>query len=290
MTPTGSESNLVPQPMADPPRVSIVIVTRNQSRALRRCMEALTKSTIADKCEIIVVDNASTDGSNAIQDDFESMTYLRLPKNFGYTKAANIALRSTLADSILFLDPRVELAANAVEALAAEVTEESDAAAACASLASPDGAPAKILRKLPSPDNLRPAFFAASADTSTADFPGMFALLIRKAFLKGMNFLDERYGELWSDAEVAVQIKRAGRKIVVLPAATGVFHESDAAPALNASLLDADFEQGAATFLGKHHGGGILRRVTSALGALATLRVGLLMNLLSAQKIDGTQE
>ncbi len=290
MTPTGSESNLVPQPMADPPRVSIVIVTRNQSRALRRCMEALTKSTIADKCEIIVVDNASTDGSNAIQDDFESMTYLRLPKNFGYTKAANIALRSTLADSILFLDPRVELSPSAVETLAAEVTEESDAAAACAYLTTPDGAPARILRKLPSPENLRPGFFAASADAATVEFPGMFALLIRKAFLKGMNFLDERYGELWSDAEVAAQIKRAGRKIVLLQGATGVFHESEAAPALNASLLDADFEQGAATFLAKHHGGGIMRRVTAALGALATLKVGLLMNLLSAQKIDGTQE
>lgn len=290
MTPTGSESNLVPQPMADPPRVSIVIVTRNQSRALRRCMEALTKSTIADKCEIIVVDNASTDGSNAIQDDFEGMTYLRLPKNFGYTKAANIALRSTLADSILFLDPRVELSANAVETLSAEVSEESDAAAACAYLTTPDGAPAKILRKMPSPENLRPSFFAASADAATVEFPGMFALLIRKAFLKGMNFLDERYGELWSDAEVAAQIKRAGRKIVLLQAATGVFHESEAAPALNASLLDADFEQGAATFLAKHHGGGVMRRVTAALGALATLKIGLLMNLLSAQKIDGTQE
>ncbi|MBM3756903.1 MAG: glycosyltransferase [Acidobacteria bacterium] len=290
MTPTGSESNLVPQPMADPPRVSIVIVTRNQARALRRCLEALTKSAIADKTEIIVVDNASTDGSNVIQDDFESITYLRLPKNFGYTKAANIALRSTLADSILFLDPRVELSAKTVETLAAAVSEESDAAAACASLTTPDGAGAKVFRKLPSPSDLRPAFFAASADTVNVEFPGMFALLIRKAFLKGMNFLDERYGELWSDAEVAAQVKRAGRKIVLLQDATGVFHETDASPALSDSLLGADFEQGAATFLGKHHGGGLMRRVSSALGALATLKVGLLMNLLSAQKIDGTQE
>ena len=216
----------VPQVQPDPPRVSVIIITRNQARALRRCLEALHQCTILDEVEIIVVDNASTDGSNVIQDDFEKITYLKLPKNFGWTKAANIALRSSLAESILFLDPRVELAPDAIAVLAAEVSEESDAAAASAVMTTPDGAPARVMRKLPKPGDLRPALFAPSVlptDPTPADFPGVFALLIRKAFLKGMNFLDERYGELWADAEIAAQVKRAGRKILLLPAAKAVF-------------------------------------------------------------------
>ncbi len=287
------EETQVPQVQPDPPRVTVIIITRNQARALRRCLEALHQCTILDEIEIIVVDNASTDGSNVIQDDFEKITYLKLPKNFGWTKAANIALRSSLAESILFLDPRVELAPDAIAVMAAEVSEESDAAAASAVMTTPEGGPARVMRKLPKPDDLRPALFAPSAlpsEPTPADFPGVFALLIRKPFLKGMNFLDERYGELWADAEIAAQVKRAGRKILLLPAAKAVFHEGDAPPALHPSLLEADFEQGAATYLSKHYGGGMGRRVTAALGALGTLKVGLFANLVSGQKIDGSQE
>lgn len=287
------EETQVPQVQPDPPRVSVIIVTRNQARALRRCLVALHRSTMLDQIEVIVIDNASTDGSNVIQDDFEKITYLKLPKNFGWTKAANIALRSSLAESILFLDPRVELAPDAISVLASQVSEESDAAAATVALTTPDGATARVLRNLPSPADLRPGTFALPqipVAPVAVDFPGVFALLIRKPFLKGMNFLDERYGELWADAEIAAQVKRAGRKILLLPAATGVFHEADAPPALHKALLEADFEQGAATYLSKHFGGGVGRRVTAALGALGTFQLGLLSNLLSGQKIDGSQE
>jgi N-acetylglucosaminyl-diphospho-decaprenol L-rhamnosyltransferase len=287
------EETLVPQELPTPPRVTVIIVTRNQAKALRRSLEALRNSTIAGQTEIIVVDNGSTDGSNVIQDDFESITYLKLPKNFGWTKAANIALRSSQGESILFLDPRVELSPEAVAALAAEVTEESDVAATCAALTTPDGSPARVMRNLPTPENLRPALTplgSIPAEPIAVPFPGVFALLIRKAFLKGMNFLDERYGELWADAEIAMQVKRAGRKILLLPAAKGVFHEADAAPALPASLLAADFEQGASTYLSKHFGGGMGRRVSAALGALGTFKIGLFTNLVSGQKIDGSQE
>jgi len=287
------EEILAPQVQPDPPRVTVIIITRNQSRTLRRCLEALQLSTILAQIEIIVVDNASTDGSNVIQDDFEKITYLKLPKNFGWTKAANIALRSSLAESVMFLDPRVEVAPDTVAELASVVSQESNAAAASAVLTTPEGAPARVMRKLPTPGNLEPPLFALSAlpdEPIAVDYPGVFALLIRKPFLKGMNFLDSRYGELWADAEIAAQVKRADRKILLLPAAKGVFHEADAAPAIHASLLEADFEQGAATYLSKHHGGGMGRRITAALGALGTLKLGLFSNLISGQKIDGSQE
>jgi GT2 family glycosyltransferase len=287
------EETLAPQIQPDPPRVTVIVITRNQARALRRCLEALHQSTILDQIEIIVVDNASTDGSNVIQDDFEKITYLKLPKNFGWTKAANIALRSSLAEAILFLDPRVELAPDSIAVMAAEVSEESNAAAVSALLLTPEGDPARVMRKLPTPDDLRPQLAVLASiptEPTPVSFPGVFALLIRKAFLKGMNFLDERYGELWADAEIAAQVKRADRKILLLPGARGIFHEADSPPPLPSALLEADFEQGAATFLAKHCGGGMGRRVTAALGALATLKIGLFSNLLSGQKIDGSQE
>lgn len=287
------EETQAPQIQPDPPRVTVIIVTRHQAVALRRCLEALHQSTILPELEIIVVDNASTDGSNVIQDDFEQVTYLKLPKNFGWTKAANIALRSSHAETILFLDPRVELAPDALAVMTAQVSEQSDAAAVIPMLLTPAGQPAEVLRDLPTPANLTPelkALPSLPSEPIPVPFPGVFALLIRKPFLKGMNFLDERYGELWADAEIAVQVKRAGRKILLLPQATGTFHSENAPPPLPPSLLKADFEQGAATYLSKHFGGGMGRRVSSALGALGSLQIGLFTNLLSGQKVDGSQE
>lgn len=287
------EETNAPQIAAELPRVSVIVVARNQATALRQCLEALHRSTWIDAIEILVVDNGSQDGSNVIQDDFEKITYLKLPKNFGWTKAANIALRSSRAETILFVDPRVSLEPTAIETLAGQVTASSDAAAVCPLLLDASGQPARVLRTLPIRSEMRPEPFSlpeAPAEPTPVEFPGLYALLIRKAFLKGMSFFDERYGELWADAEVAAQVKRAGRKILLLPEARGIFDDAGAPPPLPQSLLDADFEQGAATYLTKHFGGGTGRRMSAALGALVSFRFGLLSNLLGGQKIDGTQE
>src|SRR5258708_10691459 len=173
------EETPVPQVPPDPPRVSIVIVTRNQAAGLSRCVAALQQSTLAAVAEIIVVDNRSTDGSSALQDDHDAVTYLKLPKNFGWTKAANIALRSAQAELILFLDPRVELAPDAVEKLLSTVQQEGETAAVCAWLVRPDGEPAALLRKLPSREDLRPSYFAPPAEAKepmAVEYPGAVAL------------------------------------------------------------------------------------------------------------------
>ena len=42
-------------------------------------------------------------------------------------------------------------------------------------------------------------------------------LMVRKLFLRGMNYFDERYGEYWSDLELCWQLRNAGKSILVLP-------------------------------------------------------------------------
>jgi len=272
-------------------RVSVLCVSRNQDENLRRCLVALTRSTLAAETQIVVVDLASRDQTGAVVADFPDLTALRLPKNFGWTKAANIGLRSTQGESILFLDPRVELAPEAVAALVESVEENGPVAAAVATLSLPDGLPAPYLRKLPTAQSLRPDLEAPvnPAELSAVDYPGAYALLIRKSFLKGMNFLDERYGEQWSDAEIAAQVKRAQRKILRVPTAIGVLHPEQPKN-INADLLEADWHTGAAVYLKKHQGTGIGYSVGSVFGSLFTGKLGTVRHLLSGSKIDGSQE
>jgi GT2 family glycosyltransferase len=272
-------------------RVSVLCVSRNQDENLRRCLLALTNSSMAAEMQIVVVDLASRDQTGAVVAEFPDLTALRLPKNFGWTKAANIGLRSTQGESILFLDPRVELAPGAVAALVESVEENGPVAAAVATLTLPDGSPASYLRTLPTAQSPRPAFRAPenSAAPETVEYPGVSALLIRKSFLKGMNFLDERYGEQWADAEIAAQVKRAQRRILRVPGASGVLHPEQPKQ-IDADLLEADWHTGAAVYLKKHQGTGIGHSVGSVFGSLFTGKLGSVRHLLSGTKIDGTQE
>lgn len=278
-------------PAVAPIRVSVLCVTRNQDENLRRCLSALSLSTLAKESEIIVVDLASTDQTSLVVEGHATVSYLRLPKNFGWTKAANIGLRSTQGESILFLDPRVELAAGAVELLANAVEENGEIAAAVPTLRDPWGSPSSYLRSLPSPQNLRPELHPPAEPTRSepVEYPGSFALLIRKSFLKGMNFLDQRYGELWSDAEIAAQVKSAGRRILRTAEAEGVLHPEQP-KGLDPGLLESDWHSGAAVYLKKHHGGGLGHSVGATFSSLFSGKLGLTRRILSGDKFDGTQE
>ncbi len=278
-------------PAVVPFRVSVLCVTRNQDQNLRRCLAALSLSTLAKEIEIIVVDLASSDETSQVVEGQPNLSYLRLPKNFGWTKAANIGLRSAQGESILFLDPRVELAPAAIGILANAVEENGETAAAVPTLTDPDGRPAPYIRRLPTPRDLRPSLTppADSLSPESVEYPGSFALLIRKSFLKGMNFLDQRYGELWADAEIAAQVKSAGRRILRSPEAEGILHPEQS-KRLDAGLLESDWHAGASIYLKKHHGSGLGHSVSAILSSLFSGRLGLTRRILSGDKFDGTQE
>ena len=85
-----------------PPRVSVLVVSYNHAAALRRCLEALERSEERERIEILVVDNGSSDESVQVIAAFPSVTPLHLPRNFGFTKALNIGMRTAKAELSAF--------------------------------------------------------------------------------------------------------------------------------------------------------------------------------------------
>ena len=46
-----------------------------------------------------------------------------------------------------------------------------------------------------------------------------------------MNYFDERFGEYWADADLAIKVRKAGRKLEMYPAIRATWHApADAAP------------------------------------------------------------
>ena len=89
--------------------------------------------------------------------------------------------------------------------------------------------------------------------------------MVRKQFVAGMNYFDERFGEYWADADLAMKIRQAGKKIRLYPALRATWHAGGATPSgtLNASdritgaaarVLQAEkiaFEPQALAFIGR---------------------------------------
>jgi GT2 family glycosyltransferase len=300
-----------------PPQVSVLIVSYNCAGPLRKCLAALEASAERDKMEVLVVDNGSVDGTPDAVAEFPQTVLLKLPRNFGFTRALNIGMRTAKGEFYFYLSPQVDVLPETVSALAARLSAEPDASAVCPLLLTSEGEPSPELFRLPNPDTLsaiaRAGSFLPSAPPDLAqeklavELPSLAALMVRSYFLRGLRYIDERYAQSWADAELALQIRRAAKKILLFPCIRVMRRAGDplasSMPPAVRALLTSDWAVGASVFAGKHFGFAARFKVRAAsifcgLGAalLALLRfrdvhyhLSRFVNVLTGSRVDGTQ-
>jgi hypothetical protein len=277
---------LTPQLENPPPRASMVVVSHERVAELRRCLESLEKSEGRESLQIIVVDNGSRDGSARLDADFPRVQFIRLPKNFGLTKAMNIGWRAADSPYVFFLHEDTEVEPQAAIRLAEALDANPDAAAACPLLVDAEGRPAPQLGELP-PDAIFHPAQPAGADPQPVEYPRGAALMMRVFNIKAVRQIDERYGQSGADADLAIQIRRASKRILLVPAAR-VMHRGSTE---KTDLERADVLQGQAVFMDKYAGfvAGLRTRVLTALRLLFTFQWGILRHILASRKIDGAQ-
>ena len=274
--------------------MSAILIALNQIEPLRRAVAALEKSTERERLEILVVDLGSQDGGAQIDTEFPGVVMLRLPHNFGATKAMNIGTRTAKADLMFYLSPDVEVAPDTVAKLAVKLEEDLEAAAVCPLLVDEAGKPVSRIYKLPTEESLKggltPVAIDVDQESINVEYPGRDAVLVRKQFVKGMNYFDERFGEFWADADLAIQIRRGLKKIRLYPSIR-IVRRGDTSPSAEKGLLAADRAGGAASLIGKYYGfiGGLGFRVGAALKALVRFDLKQFIGLVSGAKVDGSQ-
>jgi GT2 family glycosyltransferase len=287
--PAGVEQQRAEEPSG--PRVSAVLVSFNQAPALRRAIEALERSQDRERLEILVVDCGSQDESPRLDADYPAVQILRLPQHFGATRAMNIAMRTAKAELVLLLSPDVEVLPDTVARLAARLDDDATTAAVCPLLCDPSGQPVSRAFRIPSSaalsaGALEPVNIDATQESIVVEYAGRDALLARKQFIRGMNYFDERFGEYWADLDLAMQIRRSGKKIRQYPSIRATLHPG-ADPLQGDAVAEADRILGAAAFVGKYEGffAGLRFRVAAILKALARLDLGGVGRLISGEKI-----
>lgn len=285
------------QPEVLPPLVSIVIVALDCRPALERCLDAIGRSPLLDRLEVLVVDGGSRDGSADVDAERPWVQVIRMPMYFGKTRARNIGTRTARADLVLFLDPRVEVAPDCIAKLAAALEARPDAAAASPALTDPASAPLDSSLRQPDATALRrasldfeplPRLPAAGGEAEAVED---WALMIRKTFLAGMNYLSEkRFSEHWAMLDVFRQIRNAGKRILCVEDATAVLHPA-LPPVARRDELAADAVGGAAAYLAKHEGflAALSFRLLCLLSALRSARLALAWYILQGRRLDPTQ-
>ena len=121
------------------------------------------------------------------------------------------------------------------------------------------------------------------------EFPRGAALMLRVYFIKAIRQIDERYGQFGSDADLAAEIRRASRKILLVPPAR-VRHEgrSQLFGAWSVPISCRAVPSSSANT--RASAPACRRGLRPCWARWSAFRLGELKYTISGQKIDGTQE
>lgn len=112
-------------------KLAVVIVSYNTKEYLKRSLDALLNSDLDQKeLEIIVVDNASSDGSKEEFQKNKKIIFIQNKENFGFSKANNIGVNKSSGEYVLFLNPDTLVEKDTLSVMIKFMEEQKDVGAA----------------------------------------------------------------------------------------------------------------------------------------------------------------
>lgn len=131
--------------------LSVLIVNWNTRECLQKCVDSLHRYPCSGPIEIIVVDNASTDGSaDMMLASFPSVLLLEPGRNLGYAAGNNLAFSRASGDFLLTLNPDAQVVSGTLDAALGALERHKSSGAAAARLVGVDGSLQRSVRGFPS--------------------------------------------------------------------------------------------------------------------------------------------
>jgi N-acetylglucosaminyl-diphospho-decaprenol L-rhamnosyltransferase len=258
--------------------VSIVIVNYNAIRMLERTLETLFNSRPASSLEVIVVDNASTDGSTAmVRERFSTIRWLSNHRNVGYASANNQGIRLATGRHVLLLNNDTIIRPGAVDALVEYLDAHPRVGAVGPKVLNVDGSIQGTIKNPPTPaaalfgrNSVLTRLFPRNAFSRRyllyreQDYTRPFAagsvstcaLLVRRTAIERAGPMDERFFVYWSDVDWCRAIWAAGFEVWCAPQAVIVHdeHKGGTSPGRRRTWgAIRDFHRGAYVYYRKWH-------------------------------------
>jgi len=225
--------------------VDAVVVSFNSRDHLRDSVAQLAHS---EDVHVIVVDNASTDGSLDTVSDVR-LTSIRRTENSGFAAGCNEGWRAGGAPLVLFLNPDASISVDALGALAARLEEDPSLGAVAPRIEHPDGSLAWSQRRFP---RLRSTYAQAAflhrlfprarwsdemvrdeAEYDRARSPEWVSgacVLVRRSVLEELGGWDEGFFLYCEDIDLCRRLRDAGHEIRYEPTALAVHREGASGP------------------------------------------------------------
>ncbi len=252
--------------------LSAAIVNWNTRDLLLGALTSIYAAPPSFPLEVIVVDNASSDGSaEAVAARFPQVRLIASPDNRGYAQGNNQAIEAACGAYILLLNPDVVLPPGALDRAVGFMEQHPQAGALGVRQVHPDGRLQRSVRGFPSPLAVwweliglsrllpRSPFFGAYrmtwfdyAHVAEVDQPMGTFLLIRRAALEQVGLLDEAFPIFFNEVDWCLRCKRAGWKIYFTPDVE-IVHYGGASTAQVGAAMAWESRRGLLRFYAKHY-------------------------------------
>ena len=215
------------------PAVSAIVLNWNGAGLVEAAVASLLAQTL-DSVEVIVVDNASTDGSaDAVESRFAGrITLIRNPHNLGFGAGNNVGLRAARGRFVLLLNNDAEAAPELLEEMVRAADDERIGMVAAKVLLHGQRDVIDTTGHLLYPDGLNRGRGRLEVDRGqydqcrTALFPSGAAGLYRRRMLDEIGLFDESFFLYGDDAELGLSGRRAGWACAFAPRAVARHHYS----------------------------------------------------------------
>ena len=268
--------------------IAVIVVNWNAREDLRRCLSSLTadlRPAVEDS--ILVVDNASADGSAAmVAAEFPDVRLLENTDNLGFSKANNQAIEQSESRYIFLLNSDAAILPGALESLVSYADAHPKAGILGPKVLNLDGSLQFSCRRFPSlgagffrntylgrlfPNNKFARDYLMTGFDHAHDLPVDWvsgcAMLLRRDLISEIGALDERFYMYCEDVDICQRTWEAGREVVYVPDAV-VTHAIGRSSDKNADKMIVEFHRSWYEYDLKRHPHSSLMRRAAVYGGL----------------------
>lgn len=253
-----------------PHRLSIVIVTYNSRAHIDGCLASLAAHPPAVDHDIVVVDNASSDGTTAsIRAKWPRVRVIDAGANLGFARANNMGIRHTSGELLLLLNPDTRVPADAIDRLIAALEARPDAAVAGPRLVNGEGRAELSFGAMISPlAELRQRALVLGSDRGVpaistyvewitrrprdADWVSGACMLVWRVDAEAVVLFDERYFMYAEDVDFCAAVRARGRRVLFVPSVE-IVHLRGQSRATASAAAERAYRLSQIAFYDKHH-------------------------------------
>ncbi len=239
--------------------LSIIIVTHNSLSPVGKCLRSLENNPPGGEYEIIVVDNASGDGTpEMIGESFPLVRLIANEDNRGYSKGVNQAFLASSGRYFLILNPDIVVGEDSIDTLVRFMDDTPEAGIAGSKLVFPDGSVqpscrsfytvrALFLRRtflgklFPRARALREHLMSDydHAEAREIDWIIGACMIVRREAVEEVGLMDERFFLYFEDTDWCYRMKQHGRQVWYVPGSVMVhlYERSSAKSVLSRPFL-----------------------------------------------------